>query len=178
MILFISCKITCPFDTISVLRSTVYVESLIGLWKSARFFDCATVLCSNFWKHFNLDLNNILPHHLILLQPTKRFTSGLRQHNETLLPSYNPHRERRDHLCKWNRKPLKHQPEQVTISSDASQLGWAVVSAESHRGGAWSAQGTVHAHQLLAVILAVKTFQKDPSGISVPRQCHSSSLHQ
>jgi len=58
----------------------------------------------------------------------------------------------------------------VTISSDASQLGWGAVFAKSYTGGAWSAQEqTMHINylELLAAILAVKIFLKDPSGISL-----------
>ena len=64
----------------------------------------------------------------------------------------------REHLSKWNGKPLKHKPEQVTISSDASQLGWGAACAGSHTGGAWSVQEqTIHINslELLAAMLSV-----------------------
>ena len=71
---------------------------------------------------------------------------------------------------RWNGKPVKQKPEQVTISSDASQLGWGAVCEETRTGGAWSLQEqTMHINslELLAAILVVKTFLKDASEISV-----------
>jgi len=79
-----------------------------------------------------------------------------------------------------NGKPLMYKPEQVTISSDTSQLGWGASCAENHTGGAWSVEEqTMHINslELLAALLAVKTFLKNASGISVP-QCHCSGLYQ
>jgi len=63
-----------------------------------------------------------------------------------------------------------HKPEHVTISSDASQLGWGAACAENRTGGAWSVEEqTMHINslELLTALLAVKTFLKDASGISV-----------
>jgi len=55
----------------------------------------------------------------------------------------------REHLPKWNGKPLKRKPEQVTISSDASQLGWGAACADSCTGGAWSLEEqTMHINSL------------------------------
>ena len=76
----------------------------------------------------------------------------------------------REHLSRWNGKPLRQKPEQVAISSDASQLGWGVACAETRIGDAWSAQEQamhINCLELLAATLAVKTFLKDASGISV-----------
>ena len=55
----------------------------------------------------------------------------------------------------------------MTISSDASQLGWGAAYVESRTGGAWSAQEQSNCLELLAATLAVKTFLKEASGISV-----------
>jgi len=65
---------------------------------------------------------------------------------------------------------LIHKPEQVTISSDASQLGWGAAYVESRMGGVWSMEEqTLHINflELLAATLAVKSFLKDASGVSV-----------
>jgi len=62
----------------------------------------------------------------ILLLPADRLTSSSQQQQSgssvpiTTLPiSW-----RRQHLFKWNGKPLKDKSDQVTISSDASLLSW------------------------------------------------------
>ena len=58
----------------------------------------------------------------------------------------------------------------MTISSDASQLGWGAVCAGTWTGGAWLVQEQsmhINSLELLAATLAVKTFLKDASGISV-----------
>ena len=76
----------------------------------------------------------------------------------------------REHLSKWNGKPLKQKPEHVTISSDASQMGWGTTCAETRTGGAWSVQEQamhINSLELLAATLAVTTFLKHASGISV-----------
>jgi len=76
----------------------------------------------------------------------------------------------KEHFSRWHRKPLKQKPEQVTISSDASQLGWGAVCVETRTGGAWSLQEqTMHINslELLVATLAVKTFLKDTLEISV-----------
>ena len=76
----------------------------------------------------------------------------------------------REHLPRWNGKPLKRKLKQVTISSDASQMGWGAVCAETRTGGAWSIQEQamhINSLELLAATLAVKAFQKEASGISV-----------
>ena len=76
----------------------------------------------------------------------------------------------RENLPKWNGKPLKHKSEQVIISSDASLLGWGAACAKNRTGGAWSVQEqTMHINslELLAAMLAAKTFLKDTSGVSV-----------
>jgi len=82
-------------------------------------------------------------------------------------PSCPSHKEE---LSWWNGKPLKQKPEQVTISSNASQLGWGAACAETHTGGAWSLQERatyINSLELLAATLAVKTYLKDASEISV-----------
>ena len=49
----------------------------------------------------------------------------------------------REHLPKWNGKPLKHKTEQMTFSSDASLLGWGAACAGNRTGGAWNRQCTL-----------------------------------
>ena len=71
----------------------------------------------------------------ILLLPAERLTSSSQQQQSglqgssvsiTTLP-----RKWREHLSKWNRKPLKDKSDQVTISSDASQLSQGAVCAKN-----------------------------------------------
>ena len=75
-----------------------------------------------------------------------------------------------EQLPKWNGKPLRQSPAQLTISSDASQLGLVAVCAGTRTGGAWPVQEQsmhINSLELLAATLVVKTFLKDASGISV-----------
>ena len=72
----------------------------------------------------------------------------------------------KEHLPKWNGKPLKHKTDQVTISSDASLIGWGAACVKNRTGGACSVQEqTMHINSL--EFLAAKTFLKDVSGVSV-----------
>jgi len=78
-----------------------------------------------------------------------------------------------DHLSKWKGKSLKHQPYN---SSDTSQLDWGAAYMQR---AAQEGPGTVHAHQLFgtaAVIVAMKIFLKDASGISVLLQLDNATL--
>ena len=96
------------------------------------------------------------------------------QDYEALLTLSQPSQEElswwREHLPKWNGKPLKHKSEQVTISSDTSLLGWGAACARDRTGGAWSVQEQamhINSLELLAAMLAAKTFLKDVSGVAV-----------
>ena len=109
----------------------------------------------------------------LLLQPSAGFTSS-NQDYDTLLSLSQASQEElswwKEQLPKWNGKPLRQSPAQVTISSDTSQLGWGAVCAGTQTGGAWSVQEQsmhINSLELLAATLAVKTFLKDASGISV-----------
>ena len=90
------------------------------------------------------------------------------QDYEALLTLSQPSQEElswwREHLPKWNGKPLKHKSEQVIISSDASLLGWGAACARDRTGGAWSVQEQamhINSLELLAAMLAAKTFLMD-----------------
>jgi len=69
-----------------------------------------------------------------------------------------------EQLAQWNGKALIHKQRTVTITSDASLMGWGAVCNGSRTGGPWShsEQGMhINCLELLAAILAAKTFLKD-----------------
>jgi len=83
----------------------------------------------------------------------------------------------KEHISRWNGKPLKQEPEQV---SDASQLGWGAACAETCTEGAWSLQ----ALQLPGVASSHICSEDLPEGCfrdfntHSAGQCHSSGMHQ
>ena len=70
----------------------------------------------------------------------------------------------------WNGKtPLRSEIDLV-IDSDASLRGWGAACQEQRTGGPWSAQEgnmDINCLELLAATLAVQTFTKDRTGLSV-----------
>ena len=80
------------------------------------------------------------------------------------------HLHRREHLFKWNGRPLKDKSDkELTIRSDSSLLGWGAACAKNRTGGAWSIQiKAMHINclEFLAMMLAAKTFLDIP-GVSV-----------
>ena len=73
-------------------------------------------------------------------------------------------------LAQWNGKALLCRPQTMTITSDASLQGWGAVCNGTRTGGPWShsEQGMhINCLELLAAILAVKTFLKGQTGKSV-----------
>ena len=75
-----------------------------------------------------------------------------------------------NHMLKWNGKSLIKKEIDLTIDSDASLTGWGAHCSYQSTGGAWSCQeATMHINclELLAAILAVKSFAKLKSRISI-----------
>lgn len=74
------------------------------------------------------------------------------------------------HMERWNGKSLLvHQPDQV-IESDASLRGWGAASQGTLTGGPWSPeeqQYHINCLEILAAFLAIRTFVKDQSDITV-----------
>ena len=74
-------------------------------------------------------------------------------------------------MAKWNGKSvlIKDQPD-LTIDSDASNLGWGVFCQEVSTRGPWSLQEKtrlINCLELIAATPALKTFVKNKTGLSV-----------
>ena len=73
-------------------------------------------------------------------------------------------------MIKWNGKALLRKEINLTITSDASQMGWGAMSDQQRTGGPWSQkERTMHINclELLAATLSLKTFAKGKQGISI-----------
>ena len=74
------------------------------------------------------------------------------------------------HLSTWNGRSLIIQPASMTITSDASLQGWGATCNGTRTRGPWSpSEQTLHINclELLAATLAVQTFAKAKSSISI-----------
>ena len=74
------------------------------------------------------------------------------------------------HLSNWNGRSLISQQSTMTIISDASLQGWGAFCNGVRTRGPWSPQEqTLHINclELLAASLAVRTFAKEKSGITI-----------
>ena len=74
------------------------------------------------------------------------------------------------HLSMWNGRSLITQQASLTITSDASLQGWGATCNGIRTRGPWSPQEqTLHINclELLAATLAVQTFAKEKSGITI-----------
>ena len=74
------------------------------------------------------------------------------------------------HLTSWNGRSLITQTLSMTITSDASLLGWGATCNGVRTRGPWSpTEQSLHINclELLAATLAVQTFAKEKSGISI-----------
>ena len=74
------------------------------------------------------------------------------------------------HLTSWNGRSLIIQELSMTITSDASLLAWGATSNGVQTSGPWSpAEQSLHINclELLAATLAIQTYAKEKSGISI-----------
>ena len=74
------------------------------------------------------------------------------------------------HMSRWNGKSLIKREVDLTIDSDTSLIGWGAVCREQTMGGPWSAQESashINCLELLAATLAVQTFAKNCTGLSL-----------
>ena len=74
------------------------------------------------------------------------------------------------YLERWNGKSLLVQQPNVVIESDASLRGWGAASDEITTGGPWSPQEKqyhINCLEILAASLAVKTFVKNKSDLTI-----------
>ena len=74
-------------------------------------------------------------------------------------------------MAKWNGKSvlIKDQPD-LTIDSDASNLGWGAFCQEVSTGGPWPLQDKsrhINCLELITATLTIKTFAKNKTGLSV-----------
>ena len=82
------------------------------------------------------------------------------------------------HLTSWNGRSLIIQTPSMTISSDASLMGWGATCNGVRTRGPWSpTEQSLHINclELLAATLAVQTFAKEKSGISILLRLDSST---
>ena len=73
-------------------------------------------------------------------------------------------------MVRWNGKTVLTKEPELTIESDASTQGWGATCQGSDMGGPWSAQEKtrhINCLELLATTLALKTFVKDRTRLSV-----------
>ena len=74
------------------------------------------------------------------------------------------------HMVRWNGRSMLIKDQDLTIDLDASILGWGTSCQGLSTGGSWSArEKTRHINclELLAATLALKTFAKKKTGLSV-----------
>jgi len=74
------------------------------------------------------------------------------------------------HLASWNGRSLITQTLSMTITSDASLMGWGATCNGVRTRGPWPpTEQSLHINclELLAATLAVQTFAKEKSGISI-----------
>ena len=74
------------------------------------------------------------------------------------------------HMINWNGKSLLKKEVDMTIDSDASLVGWGATCQTQRTGGPWSqTESKMHINclELLAAMLAVKTFLKNKTRMSV-----------
>ena len=74
------------------------------------------------------------------------------------------------HMKNWNGKTLLRREIALTIDSDASLTGWGAVCQDQRTGGPWSSeerQMHINCLELLAATLAIQTFAKNRTGLSV-----------
>ena len=82
------------------------------------------------------------------------------------------------HLSSWNGRSLITQPTSLTITSDASLQGWGATCNGNRTRGPWSpSEQSLHINclELLAATLAVQSFAKEKSGISILLQIDNST---
>jgi len=75
-----------------------------------------------------------------------------------------------NHMSKWNGKSMVRRDVDLVIESTASLRGWGAVCSHQRTGGPWSKQEVqmhINCLELLAATLALKTFAKGKSGISI-----------
>ena len=75
-----------------------------------------------------------------------------------------------NHMRNWNGKTLLRSEIDLVIDSDASLRGWGAACQDQRTGGPWSAEEEnmhINCLELLAATLAVETFTKDRTGLSV-----------
>ncbi|XP_066300381.1 uncharacterized protein [Branchiostoma lanceolatum] len=85
----------------------------------------------------------------------------------------------RDNLPHFNHRPIHCPESDVVVESDASLRGWGAFSNGSSTGGEWSSlEGHRHINQLemLAATLAVKSFCKDRTNVSVRIKSDNSTV--
>ena len=73
-------------------------------------------------------------------------------------------------MVRWNGRSVLIKDHNLTIDSDASNLGWGASCQGVSTGGPWSTlEKTSHINclEMMAATLALKTFAKDRTGISV-----------
>ena len=73
-------------------------------------------------------------------------------------------------MVKWNGRTVLALEPELTIESDASNMGWGASHQGTSTGGPWSPQEKewhINFLELLAATLALKTFVKNKKGISV-----------
>ena len=73
-------------------------------------------------------------------------------------------------MSKWNGRHILAKEPDLVIESDASTLGWGASCQNINTGGPWSAQektNHINCLELLAATLALKTFVKNQTGVSV-----------
>ncbi|XP_028412214.1 uncharacterized protein LOC114535038 [Dendronephthya gigantea] len=76
----------------------------------------------------------------------------------------------KDHLAAWNGKSLLKRKEDLTIETDASNLGWGAACSGMLTGGVWSQQERfqhINCLELMAGGFAVKSFCKNKASIQV-----------
>ena len=75
-----------------------------------------------------------------------------------------------NNMCRWNGKTLIQREIDLVIDSDASLEGWGACCSKQGTGGPWSQQECsmlINCLELLAATLAVKTFAKTKTEISI-----------
>ena len=81
-------------------------------------------------------------------------------------------------MCKWNGKSTLKTEINLIIDSDVSLMGWGACCQLQTTGGPWSQEeAKIHINclELLETTLAVKSFVKDKSRISIPLRINNTT---
>ena len=152
-------KIRAEARKLAVLE-TIDTRSLSRLLGKMNATSCVVPPAPLFTRHLQMNLSRALE-------------ANSQNYDSLLILSRESKEELRwwdTHMSRWNGKSLIKREVDLTIDSDASLIGWGAACREQTTGGPWSAQESashINCLELLAATLAVQTFAKNCTGLSL-----------